>query len=596
MSDGNEDDVDMAECGVCRTVVPISSENCPECGVAFTGVSDEALGECGACKALIPLNSESCTQCGVTFVADNVIKVLGNWLSATGLSTRDLFEKFDTDGDGQITSEEFKNGLLSLKLADLPPSQIDRLVTAIDEDGNGVIDLDELSNTFAETNEPLKDIAEKEVEEGAEETDSSKTDSADDSPVEEDEKDESDEKEDSEGEEDKSDDGDDDSEEEDKSDDSDDDSEEEDKSDDSDDDSEEEDADDDGGEDDAFTRFGKAVAAAGYSIREVFERLDTNEDGRIDGPELQKGLADILGENLVAADVFAILKTIDKDDDGYIDAMEIIEALEKLDLDLESDKTDVAAKKEFPSQLQKFLMGKTANDIFFPICYFLAFAFITIWIVNGLGLIVDGTGGNVVYSGHTDAYGIEWDQADYNICTIMPDLSNCQGYVTIGDSYPCDPAINDDACANSLTPFMEYSSMPAGFYGDGIFMIILGFFGIGAILFLHLVYSVSLRARVRSLRDEDKEYRSEEVDEAIASDEEEDSGDDAEDDSKESGDDVAEEDDDADIDIGSQIGLVLEDEEFFGVIIEFDDDEELVTIETEDGEEITGYQNDMFIE
>jgi hypothetical protein len=286
--------------------------------------------------------------------------------------------------------------------------------------------------------------------------------------------------------------------------------------------------------------------------------------------------------------------------------MEIIEALEKLDLDLESDKTDAPAKKEFPSQLQKFLMGKTANDIFFPICYFLAFAFITIWIVNGLGLIVDGTGGNVVYDGHTDAYGIEWDQADYNICTIMPELSNCQGYVTIGDSYPCDPAINDDACANSLTPLMEFSSMPAGFYGDGIFMIILGFFGIGAILFLHLVYSKSLRARVRALRDEGDDEGDEEVDEAIAADDEEDSGDDeddAEDDSKESGDDAAEdqddvvaENDDADIDIGSEIGLVLEDEEFFGVIIEFDDDEELVTIETEDGEEITGYQADMFIE
>ena len=53
---------------------------------------------------------------------------------------------------------------------------------------------------------------------------------------------------------------------------------------------------------------------------------------------------------------------------------------------------------------------------------------------------------------------------------------------------------------------------------------------------------------------------------------------------------------DADIDIGSEIGLVLEDEEFYGTIIEFDDDEGLVTIETEDGEEITGYQDDMFIE
>jgi hypothetical protein len=50
------------------------------------------------------------------------------------------------------------------------------------------------------------------------------------------------------------------------------------------------------------------------------------------------------------------------------------------------------------------------------------------------------------------------------------------------------------------------------------------------------------------------------------------------------------------LDIGSEIGLVFEGEEFHGVIIEFDDDEGLVVIETEDGEEITGYQDDMFIE
>ena len=139
---------DMAQCGACRAVVPIASEKCPECGISFAGVSDESLGECGACKALIPLDSKSCPSCGVTFVADNVIEVLGDWLTATGLETKDLFAKFDEDGDGEITSEEFKNGLLSLRLADLPPSQIDRLVAAIDEDGNGVIDLEELSNTF----------------------------------------------------------------------------------------------------------------------------------------------------------------------------------------------------------------------------------------------------------------------------------------------------------------------------------------------------------------------------------------------------------------------------------------------------------------
>ena len=55
--------------------------------------------------------------------------------------------------------------------------------------------------------------------------------------------------------------------------------------------------------------------------------------------------------------------------------------------------------------------------------------------------------------------------------------------------------------------------------------------------------------------------------------------------------------DEDEIDIGSFIGLMLEDEEVFGTIIEFDDEEGLVTIEEDGiGDLVTGYQEDMFIE
>ncbi len=54
---------------------------------------------------------------------------------------------------------------------------------------------------------------------------------------------------------------------------------------------------------------------------------------------------------------------------------------------------------------------------------------------------------------------------------------------------------------------------------------------------------------------------------------------------------------DDEIDIGSHIGLSLDEEEVFGTIIEFDDDEETVTIEEDEtGDIITGYQEDMFVE
>ena len=51
MSDENQE-VAMAECGSCRAIVPVDSTECPECGVSFSGVSDEALGECGNCNSL----------------------------------------------------------------------------------------------------------------------------------------------------------------------------------------------------------------------------------------------------------------------------------------------------------------------------------------------------------------------------------------------------------------------------------------------------------------------------------------------------------------------------------------------------------------
>ncbi len=54
---------------------------------------------------------------------------------------------------------------------------------------------------------------------------------------------------------------------------------------------------------------------------------------------------------------------------------------------------------------------------------------------------------------------------------------------------------------------------------------------------------------------------------------------------------------DDEIDIGSHVGISLEDEEVFGVIIEFDDDEETVTIKEDGtGDLVTGYQEDMFVE
>ena len=144
MSDAEEKDIPMAECGSCRAIIPLDSKECPECGISFSGVSEEALGECGACNSLVPLDSKSCPECGVYFVADEVLDVLREWFTNTGIDAKVLFAKFDSDSDGSIDSEELKEGLLKLNLADLPPSQIDRLISEVDDDNDGVISLEEL--------------------------------------------------------------------------------------------------------------------------------------------------------------------------------------------------------------------------------------------------------------------------------------------------------------------------------------------------------------------------------------------------------------------------------------------------------------------
>jgi len=168
MSDENVD-IPMAECGSCRAIVPVDSEECPECGVSFSGVSDEALGECGACNALVPLDSTKCPECGVVFVADDVVDILRTWMANNKMDVKTLFGRFDTNDDNMIDSGELRDGLLSLNLADLPPSQVDRLVEAIDEDGDSLIDLKELQAIIGgeELDEKVSD-EEKSADEGLE--------------------------------------------------------------------------------------------------------------------------------------------------------------------------------------------------------------------------------------------------------------------------------------------------------------------------------------------------------------------------------------------------------------------------------------------
>lgn len=408
MSDENEE-VAMAECGSCRAIVPVDSTECSECGISFSGVSDEALGECGACNALVPLDSTKCPECGVVFVADDVIDILRTWMANNRMDVKTLFGRFDSNNDNMIDSGELKEGLLSLNLADLPPSQVDRLVEAIDSDGDSLIDLKELQSIIGgeeleedqveeEAVEPAQEEATLEYSEnvlaqvmkshGIDESDKeafivfAKDYNADDNSYlkkeelqaaakgwneqEADEEEDSAEEETEGPEEELVDDEideeihdeiiaeeSDDIEAEEESIESDDTPEEHQES------IEEDDVEEDVVEEEQnpeelFHTLAVAISEQGLTIREVFESMDTDLDGKINGPELQSGILNLMGDQLSATTVFSILGVLDQDNDGNIDPMELIQAIEDLDLGIESDHVRESTKAT---------TGRTASEI-----------------------------------------------------------------------------------------------------------------------------------------------------------------------------------------------------------------------------------------
>ncbi len=577
VSETDNEETTMAECGSCRAVIPSDSTECPECNIKFSGMSEDELGECGACGFLVPLESTSCSNCGVIFVADDVMDVLRKWLSSTGLTIQSLFEKFDTNGDGMIDSEELKQGLLNLNLADLPPSQVQRLVEQIDADGNGEIDLAELEKSVTGSDYVAP---ENEAEASSDEDTEEEDDSVDEESEEEEEESDDEESEEEESEEEESDD------------------------------ESEETSDEEPIEilpDDIIKKMIDVMDRDGSNPATIFHALDEDGDKFISTEELSNTISDVLeDEDIAESSIADFVATLDVDSDGNIDIIEFVSALEEEignnpeeyddDDDDDEEYDDGTDPKEFPSPMQSAMMSKKWNDVWWPLIHATFFLFILAWVVNGFIGPVDGSGGLIELESN---YGIGLDGYDE------------------GEIYPCDSDEQLGGCANSLTPFSGEngaSSMPKGFYTDGIIFILLGAIGMGGSMFTHLVLAKGWRARVKAMKEvesdtEDAKESSESEEDDVSEDEdeeesneEEDASEDSEEESEdeESEEDGSEEDDDEeddDIDIGSHIGLTVEEEDVFGVIVEFDDEDGLVTIKEDGtGDEITGYQDEMFLE
>ena len=329
------------------------------------------------------------------------------------------------------------------------------------------------------------------------------------------------------------------------------------------------------------------------SAQRMFNELDADGNGMISLNELRTMLEEKYGDVLEIDDVEAIMEGVDDDGDGMIDITEFIESMEDLEDHEEAVETH-DQDKEFPSVWQKRMMSKSWNDNLWPIIHVGFGILIALVLVNALVGPVDGSGGPIAYApidGGVVPSGLE-----------------------AGDIYPCDEKYQEGGCSNSLTPFggeNGATSMPKGFYADGVMLLILAIGGIIASLFLHLIKAPEWRARVKAMKEfeDDKSDASETTDEDDDDDDDHDDDDDDHDDEDHDDDDDDDHDDDDDddhddddvddddIDIGSHIGLTFDDEEVFGKIIEFDDDEGTVTIEEDgSGDHITGYQEDMFIE
>ena len=609
----SDEDIPMAQCGACDSIIPLDSESCPECNVRFGGMSEQELGECGACQAIIPADSTSCSNCGAVFVEqepvveeDVVVPAQIPESIEETPEADEIQENFATvvDVEEPVDSEVANDieEILETPAVQMDDSRDDVGASEENQVETESTEYDESVEQQESTEEYTEDVQvmideqpsiESEDAEGSSDDESvseEETDSDEDIPetmmddlVDDLEHDESvDDVEEQIVEEEK----------------------------------EPESALEQSEIVMAFENLALAIAAKGMTAAEAFGEMDTSDDHLIDAPELQKGIEKIAGEKLVPKHVTAILNYLDTDGDRRVDPNELVKALEDLRIGIQPGK--LPKVKSFPSPLQKFLMGKKANDIVYPIAYFLMVTFIGLWVVNGMGLLVDGTGGTVVYEGGTDQWGGEITQANWNLCqsdALDEMIDPCQGTVSIGETYPCDPALDPNKCQNSLTPFSGTdgaSSMPAGFYGDGVFMIILGVIGLSATAYLHLMYAPSLRERAKKGSKNKEEEEDDDEDDSSASESIEDESEEDEDYEEEGSaldapvdleiadesddEDDEEEYDDDDIDVGDWIGLEVDGEEFFGEIIEFDDDEGTVTIETEDGEEITGDQEDMFLD
>ena len=79
----------------------------------------------------------------------------------------------------------------------------------------------------------------------------------------------------------------------------------------------------------AITNLKNAMKENNQSASQIFSHIDVNGDGKINGPELYKGLIEHIGDRLSPDQISMIINALDTNDDKRIDLAELSTALEE---------------------------------------------------------------------------------------------------------------------------------------------------------------------------------------------------------------------------------------------------------------------------
>ncbi len=72
-----------------------------------------------------------------------------------------------------------------------------------------------------------------------------------------------------------------------------------------------------------------AMKEQNLTVEQLFSQMDTDMDGKINGPELHKGLNNLAGEYLSPGQISTIIQSMDADSDNRINMTELRSAIER---------------------------------------------------------------------------------------------------------------------------------------------------------------------------------------------------------------------------------------------------------------------------